>query len=45
VYDDYIGPLDIPGIPNILIEAQLDAMLREVFLAIASRIIDRVNQQ
>lgn len=44
VYDDYLAPLDIPGVPNILIEPKLDEMLRVVFLEIAARIIDRVNQ-
>lgn len=43
VYDDYIGPLDMPGIPNIIVEPKLDEMLRVVFLTIAARIIDRVN--
>jgi len=43
LYDDYIAPLDIPGVPNIILEAKLDEMLKKVFLAIAERIIDRVN--
>ena len=43
VYDDYIGPLDIPGVPNIVVEPKLDQLLRVAFLAIAERIIDRVN--
>ena len=43
LYDDYIAPLDIPGVPNIFVEAKLDEMLKKVFLAIAERIIDRVN--
>jgi hypothetical protein len=43
LYDNWIAPLDLPGIPN-LVEPQIDKMLRNVLLAIVERIIDRAKE-
>lgn len=43
LYDQYIAPLDIPGVPNLIIEPQLDAAIKSVVLNLAEAIIRRAK--
>lgn len=43
LYDQYIAPLDIPGVPNLIIEPQLDAAIKSVVLKLAEAIIRRAK--
>lgn len=43
LYDDYIAPFDIPGIPNLIIEPQIDAALKGLVLAIVAQVIDKAK--
>ena len=43
LYDQYIAPLDIPGVPNLLIEPQLDAALKSVVLKLVEAMIRRAK--
>ena len=38
-YDDYVAPIDIPGVPN-LVEPWLDSALKAIVLQQVSRIYD-----
>lgn len=40
-YDDYVAPLDLPGVPN-FIEPRVDAMLRVAVLVAAGKLYDQV---
>lgn len=43
LYDNWIAPLDLPGIPN-LVEPQIDKILKNVLMAIVERVIDRAKE-
>lgn len=43
LYDEYIAPLDIPGVPNFIVEPQIDAAIKAVVLAIVSQVIDKAK--
>lgn len=43
LYDQYIAPLDIPGVPNLIIEPQIDAAIKSVVLKLAESIIRRAK--
>jgi|694.fasta_scaffold11261_15 hypothetical protein len=43
LYDDYIAPLDIPGVPNFILEPQIDSALKALVLAIVEKIIDKAK--
>jgi len=43
LYDDYIEPFDIPGVPNFIIEPQLDAALKRLVLTIVAQVIDKAK--
>ena len=43
LYDDYIAPLDIPGVPNFVIEPQIDVALKGLVLAIVAQVIDKAK--
>lgn len=41
-FDQYIAPLDIPGVPNI-VEPVVDKMLKEMFLQLVSALYDQLQ--
>lgn len=43
LYDQYIAPLDIPGVPNLIIEPQIDAAIKSVVLKLVESIIRRAK--
>jgi hypothetical protein len=40
-YDQYVAPLDLPGVPN-LVEPWVDSALKAIVLQQASRLYDRI---
>lgn len=43
LYDQYIAPLDIPGVPNLIIEPQVDKAIKAVVLKLVETIIRRAK--
>jgi hypothetical protein len=42
LFNDYIRPIDIPGIPNLIIEPRIDDMLENALVKIVNRTIDSI---
>jgi hypothetical protein len=42
LYNQYVRPFDIPGLPNMVIEPRVDDAAEEILVRLLNRVLDRV---